>query len=158
MILLHLVLASTAAILGIIGGVLVDLVVSTSMSAFVVVHPDFENAPVDADLVAEVGDGGLVALLDFPADFPGELEHFLLLVVSEFGPEPLAGVGGWARGGSLVGHGLGSGAESEEHVGGGGGVVSGGDRRWRRWGVRAVGVWRRRRWRRGRWWWVVAVG
>lgn len=100
LLLFHLVLASTAAILVLapipnpvpVVAPLVAMILIPPESALVVMHPHLENAPVYPDLITQLCNCGLVSLLNFPANVSSKLQHFLLLVMSEFSPEPLPGV------------------------------------------------------------------
>jgi len=98
-------------------------------SVLVVVHPHFENPSFDANLVAELHNHFIVALLHLPPNFVGELMHLLLLFLGELRSEAFTRVvvrrrrraGVFPRDGEATAAG-----EGEEHVGGGG---VGGDRR-----------------------------
>jgi|UniRef100_A0A804UG29 hypothetical protein len=62
---------------------------AAAADVLVVVHPDLEDLPPDADLVAEVLHQRVVLLLHPPAEAFRERQHLLLLLRRELGPDPL---------------------------------------------------------------------
>lgn len=72
------------ALTGGVIAVVVSEVFRFSESGFVVMHPDLENAFVDANLVAEPDDKFFVAFLHLPPDSFRDFVHLFLLILSEF--------------------------------------------------------------------------
>lgn len=88
-------------------------------SVLVVVHPHFENPSFDANLVAELHNHFIVALLHLPPNFVGELMHLLLLFLGELRPEAFTRVVRRRRRGGVFRRDgeAGPAGEGEEHVG-----------------------------------------
>lgn len=63
----------------------------------VVMHPHFQNPPLNSDVAAESIDQIFIFLLNFPPNSLREFEHFLLLNLSELRAESFAAVGAQQR-------------------------------------------------------------